>query len=425
MRIALLTQAVPLPDRPAVGLYNIAQAQALNAIGIETLLLSVAPRVPRGAAFLGGAVRRQALRDPACQFEGVPICTARARTAFTRTVRERIAPRFPRMVAAQFSAAAAQPLLEILSDFAPSAILAHGMLPWGTVGLKVARNLDVPIGFIEHSQEDVLRITEGTRLHRYACSVARGAQCVFTVSQRMVDHMRSLAIGTPRLLLNGVHAYDLPAAQRESDQPFTVLCAGSYIERKGHAYLIQAFANAQLSNAVLKLVGDPPKRIQDAINRAGIRSQTEILPLMSNRKLLAEMAKADLFALPSWNEAFGLVFLEALSVGTPVLLTSDAGAAAHLKQHTHGWIVPPQDTSAISIALRDAYVTDMTKRLEMGRAGKELVSGTFSWRQNATQIAESLAINPVQAHITNAMQEKALLPVPVRIEDLIRKEVHL
>lgn len=423
MRIVLLTQAVPLKDRPTIGLYNVAQVRALKDIGIDSLLLSVAPRLPRGAAVLGGAVRRQALRPNACQFEGVQIRTARARTAFTKTVRHHVATRFPATFAKHFKHAAIKPTLDALSDFKPTAILAHGMLPWGHLALSIGKQLNIPVGFIEHSQGDVLRIKPSTALHRYAKTIASQATCILAVSQRMVDHLSDLSIATPKLLLNGVNTYNLPHALKQPDAPFTILCAGQYIRRKGHKVLIDAFARANLPNTKLKLVGAPPRDIQRAIDAAGIRECVDILPILTNRELIKEMARADLFAMPSWSEAFGLVYMEALSVGTPVLLTTDAGATEHIKHHTHGWIVPPHDPTAVAIALTDAH-SSPERRSRMGIAGKQLVDSTFSWKRNAIELADHLNITGTSSshQLKQIMQETPLLPVPIRFQDLFRKE---
>ena len=98
------------------------------------------------------------------------------------------------------------------------------------------------------------------------------------------------------------------------------------------------------------------------------------------------MGDAALFALPSWDEAFGLVYGEALLSGAPILLCSDSGFAqfagmATNGRHRFGWSVKPQDVTDLAHALDQAMAAD---ELEiMGRTGREWAKGRFSWNHNA------------------------------------------
>lgn len=156
-------------------------------------------------------------------------------------------------------------------------------------------------------------------------------------------------------------------------------------------------------------MGEPTPAIRREIAIRGLSDRVSVLPLLPNRELLSEMARADLFALPSWSESFGLVFMEALGAGTPVLMTSDCGAAKHLTHGEHGWIVPPRDPAAIAIALEAAHRTPTDKRRAMGEAGRRLVHAKFSWTRNAetvlrcigdhTRQPDRLSFNPTRGSL--------------------------
>ena len=392
MRIAMLTFAVPWDARPTNGLYNIAQARALSELGAHTEIFSLAPNLPRSLARLGGALRRQIMRPQRYLFEDVRVHTVRARVAYPKLIRDHVVPRFPGLVSSTFRRLTKDAMGQALRAFEPDALLVHGMQPWGDFATNYAQRYKTKLVFLEHSQGDVMRSERGTPLSRFISRIGSQADATLAVNEQLVDHLSSLGVPRTSPLLNGVNTLEQPATPEQTTaRPFRILCAGGYYPRKGHIQLIEGFARASLANTELILVGEPPAHIQREIKSRGLGEQVTVLPLLPNEQLIAEMARADLFALPSWSESFGLVFMESLGAGTPVLMTHDSGAAIHLTHGKHGWIVPPRDASAIAVALQDAHRTPAEKRRAMGQAGRNLIRSRFSWTQNAETVLRCMS----------------------------------
>jgi glycosyltransferase involved in cell wall biosynthesis len=115
---------------------------------------------------------------------------------------------------------------------------------------------------------------------------------------------------------------------------------------------------------------------------------------MPSATLRQWMGWADLFALASWREAFGLVGLEALAARTPVLLTRDSGLARMIPSiDTHddgvGWVVEPRCAASLAVALEQA-LANRERLARMGRAGRSFVAGRFTWSGNARTILDKL-----------------------------------
>ncbi|MEM1331411.1 MAG: glycosyltransferase family 4 protein [Planctomycetota bacterium] len=391
MRIAMLTFAVPWEERPTNGLYNIAQARALTSLGATTEVFSVAPKLPRVFGKLGGAVQRQLARPDTYEFEGVRVHTVRAPAAFPKQIRERIAPLWPDAVSRTFRHLTNGPLAAALDRFTPDALLVHGMQPWGDFVTDYARKHGTRIVFIEHSQGDVMSITDGSAMHRFVERIGSSADSTFAVNAQMSERLEQLDVPRVLQVTNGVNTLaDPPRRETAGEKPFRVLCAGAYYARKGHRELLDGFARAGLVDAELVLVGEPPRSIRQEISLRGLSDRVRWLPLLPNEALLEEMARADLFALPSWSEAFGLVFMESLGVGTPVLMTHDCGAARHIRHGEHGWIVPPRDPGAIALALQAAFRMPTEELRAMGQTGRRLVHQRFTWQQNAEVVLRTL-----------------------------------
>jgi glycosyltransferase involved in cell wall biosynthesis len=122
---------------------------------------------------------------------------------------------------------------------------------------------------------------------------------------------------------------------------------GNDFLRKGTHYLIEAFRLINEPSARLKIRGGVPteyaRRIQDP--------RIEFVAPVTNSRLAALYRWANVFCLPSIDEGFGLVTLEALSYGLPLVVTENVGSADVLDPAV-ARIVPIRDPRAIAEGIR-------------------------------------------------------------------------
>ena len=135
-----------------------------------------------------------------------------------------------------------------------------------------------------------------------------------------------------------------------------ILFVGNLIERKGLHTLLQAVARLPTSSWRLDVIGDlavaPPyvRRIQTLIRRMGIGSSVELHGAVDEARLRAAYEQSHVLAVPSY-EGFGIVYLEAMSYGLPVIASS-AGAASEIVSHgVNGFLVGPADAVALAAHL--------------------------------------------------------------------------
>ena len=108
-----------------------------------------------------------------------------------------------------------------------------------------------------------------------------------------------------------------------------------------------------------------------------------------HEQLPQAMNAADLLVLPSVAEAFGLVLVEAMACGLPVIAV-DAHGPAEIVEPETGWLVPPDDETALT----DALVVSANDRVERQRRGTHALLHAqrhFSWQRIAQQVAEAYA----------------------------------
>lgn len=106
---------------------------------------------------------------------------------------------------------------------------------------------------------------------------------------------------------------------------------------------------------------------------------------IEGRRKWAFLAGADVLLMPSLQENFGNVLIEALAMGTPVIATQGVGASHYLRRLDPGLVVP-RAQPALNAALAD-LLADPDRRARIGRAGQALVRAELQWDSIAAQMA--------------------------------------
>lgn len=164
-----------------------------------------------------------------------------------------------------------------------------------------------------------------------------------------------------------------------------VLFVGSLGQRKGLSYLLEAVA--QLPHAVeLTLVGTKTVENCAPLNAAVARHRW--IPSLPHDEILREMSRADVFVFPSLFEGFGLVLLEAMSQGLPIIATAHTAAPDLITEGESGFIVPIRSAQAIAEKL-DLLAHDSRLLSAMSHAARE-TAVRYTWEQYRARLSQAL-----------------------------------
>lgn len=158
-----------------------------------------------------------------------------------------------------------------------------------------------------------------------------------------------------------------------------VITVGRLIYYKGFDVLVQAMKDV---HGTLLVVGDGPLRaeLEARAHALGIADRVHFLGEIHNRDIAAYYHASDVFALASVarSEAFGIVQLEAMACGVPVVNTSlDSGVPFVSLDGETGVTVPPGDADALARALND-LLDDDARRASLGAAARKRVDTEFT-----------------------------------------------
>ncbi|MFX4296137.1 glycosyltransferase [Pseudosulfitobacter pseudonitzschiae] len=206
------------------------------------------------------------------------------------------------------------------------------------------------------------------------------------------DDIRRLDLRQPVAIIpNGI---DIPTLAPVQESGKTVLSLGRIHPKKGLDTLIQAWATieAAFPDWRLKIAG-PDERghvreLEVLVRKLGLNSVSIEPPIFGTDKV-AMMAKADLFALSSHSENFGMTVAESLAAGVPVISTKGAPWSG-LETHRCGWWID-HGPESLAATLHTALSLPEAERRTMGARGRDWMARDFSWGRMAEMSLQAYA----------------------------------
>ncbi len=204
------------------------------------------------------------------------------------------------------------------------------------------------------------------------------------VEEYGVERSRIAVVPEPIALARWKTALDAaPRAPRGGEA--VVLCVAHLYPRKNVAALVRAMTMLE-APVRLRIVGTGPEtpKLEALVRELGLGNRAAILGHVPFESLVAEYRNADVFCLPSLQEGFGIVFLEAMAAGLPIVACRAAAVPEVVPDGECGLLVPPHEIRALASAL-DRLASDASERTRLGEAGRRRVA-----RYDAPLVASEL-----------------------------------
>ena len=213
------------------------------------------------------------------------------------------------------------------------------------------------------------------------------------VSKPAMDFASKYIPGYYNIIPNGVDlehfSPDVSPIERFCDGKINILFVGRLEKRKGVTHLLKAYQRVkqEVSNCRLIVVG-PGTRLRKKYERQVRRSSLEdvvFVGYVSYDELPRYYKTAQVFCSPATGrESFGIVLLEAMAVGKPVVASNIEGYASVITHGVDGLLVPPKDEEMLAQALI-SLMTDESYRQQMGARGI-LKAKEYSWEHIAQRV---------------------------------------
>jgi len=230
--------------------------------------------------------------------------------------------------------------------------------------------------------------------HRIERRAYRHSTLVAALSRHSGEDLR-VAFGIPweqiRIIPDGVDLSRFTPGPKPATEEPVVLCVGAHEPRKGFEYLLRAVRLLTDGGVRCRVVcvGEGPETatLKVLARNLGIDPRTDFVGYVSpdSEELPRLYQDAAVFVHPSLEEGFGMVLVEAMASGIPVV-ASHAGAIPEVVGDA-GLLVPPRDPRALADAI-ERVLSDASLRESLARRGRARAEALFSWESVAKKTIE-------------------------------------
>jgi teichuronic acid biosynthesis glycosyltransferase TuaC len=241
-------------------------------------------------------------------------------------------------------------------------IHAHAPLPSGHAAMLLSAELGIPYVVSVHGLDVFSTGQAGGRAAEWS---RRLSQRVYASSKRVIcvsEHVREQVLegmGRGRcrtsVVYNGVDPELFSPGTNPASQDPVILSVGNLIPIKGHDLLIRAVGSlvSEFPRLSLEIIGDGPERdsLRALAQELQILDRVHFQGRQSRRQVADAMRGCTVFALPSRYEGLGCVYLEAMSVGKPVIGCRGQGIAEIIRHGSNGFLVGPGNEKELMLAL--------------------------------------------------------------------------
>jgi teichuronic acid biosynthesis glycosyltransferase TuaC len=257
---------------------------------------------------------------------------------------------------------------------------AHAPLPCGHAAMLLYEELSIPYVVSVHGLDaysDIqVRGVAGKWCRRVSSSVFYRAKRVICISEHVRDRVlkRIPDLLNTSVVYNGVDPEIFCSGDQESSGPPIVLSVGNLIETKGHAILLRAIDLLRKQNVdvICEIVGTGSQRT--ALERMAINLGLSVrfLGRLGRRELAEAFRRCTLFALPSYFEGLGCVYLEAMASERVAIGCTGQGIEEIIRHRVNGWLVEPKNMEDLALAI-SSLVSDQVLRKTLAKRGRQTI----------------------------------------------------
>jgi glycosyltransferase involved in cell wall biosynthesis len=270
-------------------------------------------------------------------------------------------------------------------------VQTEGLAP---VAARVAHKLDLPLVVTLHGVNAHPRYLRSRYQQRRLRPALASADSVILVGEPLREFFKSY-LGSDRnfaVVPNGIDV-PLPGPQRPSlaKGPRRLVSVANLHEGKGIDLTLRALARLAsegICDWTYRIVGDGRERVplQKLTAELALAGQVTFVGPVRHAEIFDHLAGNEIFVLPSYREAFGIAYLEAMGAGLLAIGVTDQGPAQFIRDGDNGLLVPPRNVEALTHVLRGVLTGDRQRWREMADKGRETVRNAYTWGHHATKL---------------------------------------
>lgn len=386
MEVLVVSHLYPSPNNKANGPFVHRQVRELSERGHDIRIISPRPWVPPLPKLPEDWAKSKSVPSH-YTIDGIDV----------RVPRYLSPPSLQTLALSSFSARWRVARATLPDDFEPDLVHAHVALPDGFAAAALAERMDVPLVTSIHGADF------------YSYVDAPGCQYLI---QKVLDFSATVTVNSttlrnvgneyfeydPVIVPNGVPIDEIDSAKSkdvtvpDAQDRHVLVSLGFLKERKQQELVIRALDVLDRDDFHYVVIGDGPQReeLERLATELGVADQVSFLGYIdSHQRVYAHLWNADVFVLPSYDEAFGVAFIEAMACELPVVARAGEGPEDFVTDDETGYFIG-RDADAMELAkLLSTLLDSPEERTKVGERAREIVKNEYTWESNAKKIEEA------------------------------------
>lgn len=282
----------------------------------------------------------------------------------------------------------------IYETFPFELIHAHVALPDGQAANLLQKKYKVPTVVTVHGQDFQSTINKSSNCRKKLFATLNSADKIITVSTKLKNIAQDQPFSSKITVVNnGINPGDCHPETLTNTvlNGKRIISISNLKKTKGIdlnlgaiSYLVRKYPDLEYY-----IIGDGEERnnLENLRDQLNLKDNVFFLGEMNHSQAMQKLAEADIFSLPSWQEGFGVAYIEAMSQGKPVIGVQGEGIYDVVENGLNGLLVKPQDVDSVIKAL-DTLLSDPALAKSLGEAGRKTVLEGYTWEQNARKTVE-------------------------------------
>ena len=390
MNILIISHMYPSTFNEVNGIFVHQQVEELREQGCEVKVVSPVPWTPFPINYISKKWKKYSEIPQKMVWEGIEIYY----------------PRFVSFPKSLFFASSGSRMYKgikntvagIYKDFKFDIIHSHVALPDGYCGMLVAKEYKKPLVVTIHGQDFQYTIFRNKKCKDSIEKAINSSKKTVVVSSKLKKTGENLLkINKEKIAVvpNGINSEDIFNGKsillRKYEKKKIILSVSHLKKSKGIQLNLKAISKniKKYNNLFYIIVGSGKEQgeLEKFSKQLCIQNNVEFVGGIPHKKVMEYMSICDIFSLPSYREGFGVVYLEAMANGIPVIACQGEGIDGIIKDKETGILVKPKDVDSLVKAM-DYLLSNPDEARAIGKRARKLVLENYTWEKNGEKTIE-------------------------------------
>ena len=281
-------------------------------------------------------------------------------------------------------------IIKKISNFFPFDLVhAHTALSDGYAGMLIAKEYKKPLVVTIRGTDIDINLNRNQKCYSSLLKVVNNANEIISPSFQLSKKFNQYFEKRISTICNGIETYEIYTNDNRPKkyQNYKILLSVSrLISTKGIDLNLHALKElvTRFNNIIYLIIGEGP--FKQYLNKLaidlGVEKYVIFLGQLPHKKVMEYMSICEIFTMPSWQETFGLVYVEAMAHGKPIIGCQGQGVDGIVMDGKTGLLVKPKDVDSLIEAL-DFLLRNPKEAKIIGEKARKIVLENYTWEKNA------------------------------------------